>query len=71
MAMIDDHTQEISAEVPKMIDGVELTPKAVQPPTPEVGATVEGERLLRKQTRRRTLRIFGHYGFGEDVAGHI
>src|SRR3954469_2769694 len=56
----------------RTIDGVELTPKQVGldmlPPTL---ATVEEERLERKQKLAGALRIFGRLGFGEGVAGHI
>ena len=56
----------------RTIDGVELTPKQVGlnmlPPT---FATVEEERLERKQKLAGALRIFGRLGFGEGVAGHI
>ena len=34
-------------------------------------ATVEDERLHRKQKLAGALRIFGRFGFGEGVAGHI
>src|SRR5689334_2502128 len=56
----------------RTIDGVELTPQevglAILPPT---FATVEEERLERKQKLAGALRIFGRLGFGEGVAGHI
>lgn len=38
---------------------------------PPVFATVEEERLHRKQRLAGALRIFGRCGFGEGVAGHI
>src|SRR5215203_3066058 len=64
MAMTENET--------RTIDGVELTPKQVGldllPPT---FATVEDERLERKQKLAGALRIFGRLGFGEGVAGHI
>jgi ribulose-5-phosphate 4-epimerase/fuculose-1-phosphate aldolase len=40
-------------------------------PAPPVFATVEEERLHRKQRLAGSLRIFGRFGFGEGVAGHI
>lgn len=53
------------------IDGVPLTPKAVQLAGPPTFETVEEERLHRKQKLAGGLRIFGRFGFGEGVAGHI
>ena len=53
------------------IDGVELTPKTTHIDGPPVFATVEEERLHRKQKLAGALRIFGRVGFGEGVAGHI
>ena len=55
----------------KMIDGVPLTAKAVAGPRPEVANSVEEERVVRKQKLAGALRIFGRFGFGEGVAGHI
>ena len=55
----------------RMIDGIELTPKAVSLDGPPTFATVEEERLHRKQKLAGALRIFGRVGFGEGVAGHI
>lgn len=47
-------------------------PRTVQhytsPPTFE---TVEEERLHRKQRLAAALRVFGRFGFGEGIAGHI
>ena len=57
-----------------MIDGVPLTPKDVTTigfDTLAPAATVEEERLRRKQKLAGALRIFGRFGFGEGVAGHI
>jgi ribulose-5-phosphate 4-epimerase/fuculose-1-phosphate aldolase len=58
----------------RMIDGVTLTPKDVTTlymdelaPKP----TVEEERRRRKEKLAGSLRIFGRFGFGEGVAGHI
>src|SRR5215216_2927455 len=53
------------------IDGVPLTPKDVQLAGPPTFETVTEERLHRKQKLAGALRIFGHFGFGEGVAGHI
>src|SRR3954453_22354348 len=55
----------------RTIDGVELTPKDVNLEGPATFATVEEERLHRKQKLAGALRIFGRFGFGEGVAGHI
>ena len=68
MAMTDPGT----AQQTRMIDGVELTPKQVGLDLlPPAFATVEDERLERKQKLAGALRIFGRLGFGEGVAGHI
>ena len=48
-----------------MIDGVELTPKDVNLALPAPFATLEEERLHRKQKLAGALRIFGRVGFGE------
>ncbi len=58
----------------RMIDGIPLTPKEVttigfEDLVPK--ATIEEERLHRKQRLAGALRIFGRFGFGEGVAGHI
>ena len=55
----------------RSIDGIELTPKDVSLALPTPFATVEEERLHRKQKLAGALRIFGRLGFGEGVAGHI
>jgi ribulose-5-phosphate 4-epimerase/fuculose-1-phosphate aldolase len=55
----------------RTIDGVELTPKAVSLAGLPTFANVEDERLHRKQRLAGALRIFGRFGFGEGVAGHI
>lgn len=55
----------------RTIDGVPLTPKPVALAGPPTFATVEEERLHRKQKLAGALRIFGRVGFGEGVAGHI
>src|SRR5436190_4763157 len=70
MALIEQSPTEREAAVP-MIDGVALTPKAVEIEGPPTFATVQEERLHRKQKLAGALRIFGRFGFGEGVAGHI
>ena len=58
----------------RSIDGIELTPKQTTILGAEMLApapTVEEERLRRKQKLAGALRIFGRFGFGEGVAGHI
>ena len=60
----------VTGDVPT-IDGVALTPKAVGLDGPATFDTVEEERLHRKQKLAGALRIFGRFGFGEGVAGHI
>ena len=58
----------------RMIDGVPLTPKPVTTLSIEELAdrpTAAEERLRRKQKLAGSLRIFGRFGFGEGVAGHI
>jgi ribulose-5-phosphate 4-epimerase/fuculose-1-phosphate aldolase len=64
MAMTENETRSI--------DGVELTPKSdLYIPFPETFETVEDERTHRKAKLAGALRIFGKFGFGEGVAGHI
>jgi ribulose-5-phosphate 4-epimerase/fuculose-1-phosphate aldolase len=70
MALIEQSPTEPDAAVPT-IDGVPLTPKAVEIDLPQPFETVEEERLHRKQKLAGALRIFGRFGFGEGVAGHI
>ncbi len=71
--MIDTPDAPTAAPV-LAIDGIPLTPKQTtvfgtewQAPA----ATVAEERLRRKQKLAGALRIFGRFGFGEGVAGHI
>lgn len=40
-------------------------------PQPPTFATVEAERLHRKQRLAAALRLFGRFGFSEGIAGHI
>ena len=61
----------ITADGIRTIDGVPLTPKETSFDIPPPAATVEEERLRRKQKLAGALRIFGRLGFGEGVAGHI
>jgi ribulose-5-phosphate 4-epimerase/fuculose-1-phosphate aldolase len=72
--MIDTPDTPTAAAPVRMIDGIPLTPKQVtvlgadqMAPAP----TVAAERLRRKQKLAGALRIFGRFGFGEGVAGHI
>ena len=56
----------------RTIDGVPLTPKSdLKIATPPTFETVEEERAHRKAKLAGALRIFGRFGFGEGVAGHI
>jgi ribulose-5-phosphate 4-epimerase/fuculose-1-phosphate aldolase len=71
MALIEQSPSEhVAADVPT-IDGVPLTPKATSLDGIPTFATVEEEREHRKQKLAGALRIFGRFGFGEGVAGHI
>ncbi|MDT7702498.1 MAG: hypothetical protein QOJ30_4823 [Pseudonocardiales bacterium] len=49
----------------------EPSQEGVSLPRPPVYATVEEERLHRKQQLAGAFRIFGRFGFGEGIAGHI
>jgi len=49
----------------------EPTQEGLSLPRPPVFDTVEEERLHRKQQLAGAFRIFGRFGFGEGVAGHI
>ncbi len=67
-------TPDAPVTQPREIDGVPLTPKEVTTLYMEElapKATVAEERLRRKQKLAGSLRIFGKFGFGEGVAGHI
>src|SRR6187551_3763744 len=68
MALIEQSETTVTVQ---SIDGVPLTPKAVDISPMPTFATVEEERLHRKQRLAGALRIFGRLGFGEGVAGHI
>lgn len=46
-------------------------PDGVAPPLPPTFATLEEERLHRKQELAAAFRLFGKFGFSEGVAGHI
>lgn len=70
MAITESDSSPAADGVP-MIDGVPLTPQAVSLELPATFATPEEERLHRKQKLAGALRIFGRFGFGEGVAGHI
>lgn len=68
MAMTDDTTRTET----RTIDGVPLTPKTdLYAPSMPAFDTVEEERAHRKAKLAGALRIFGRFGFGEGVAGHI
>jgi len=70
----DTTTAPSTAKAIPMIDGVQLTPKQVTmigAETMAPAATVAEERLRRKGKLAGALRIFGRFGFGEGVAGHI
>lgn len=54
-----------------MIDGIELTPKAVNLDVPPEFETFEEERFYRKTHLAGALRLFGRFGFSEGVAGHV
>ena len=56
---------------PGTIDGIELTPKTVGLDGIPSFDDVEDERYYRKTHLAGALRIFGKFGFGEGVAGHI
>lgn len=53
------------------IDGSPLTARQTTVPAPPRFDTVEEERLHRKQKLAGALRLFGRFGFGEGIAGHI
>jgi len=53
------------------IDGQPLVPQETTLALPETFETVEAERAHRKSKLAGALRIFGRFGFGEGVAGHI
>jgi len=72
--MIESPDAPTTAAAVPMIDGIPLTPKAVTVIGQESMApapTLAEERLRRKQKLAGALRIFGKFGFGEGVAGHI
>jgi ribulose-5-phosphate 4-epimerase/fuculose-1-phosphate aldolase len=56
----------------RLVTGVRPTPQTLPPlPVPATFDSVEEERLHRRQKLAGALRIFGRFGFGEGVAGHI
>lgn len=72
--MIDTPDAPTTTSPVPQIDGIPLTPKQVTTigaGTMAPAATVAEERLRRKQKLAGALRIFGRFGFGEGVAGHI
>jgi ribulose-5-phosphate 4-epimerase/fuculose-1-phosphate aldolase len=70
MAMTDDQTTSGQTDT-RTIGGVALTPKDLTFPTQQTFESVEDEREHRKARLAGALRIFGRFGFGEGVAGHI
>lgn len=56
---------------PGSIEGIELTAKPLRHLGPPSFSSLEEERQHRKERLAGALRIFGHLGFGEGVAGHI
>ena len=67
-------TPPTTTATPPMINGVPLTPKQVTTIGAESMApapTLAEERQRRKEKLAGALRIFGRFGFGEGVAGHI
>jgi len=55
-----------------MVDAVIMgDAERAQPSVPTTFDDLDAERLHRKQRLAGALRIFGRYGFGEGVAGHI
>jgi ribulose-5-phosphate 4-epimerase/fuculose-1-phosphate aldolase len=67
-----DTTGPTTGPAPRTIDGVPLTPKTdLHIATPPTFASVEEERAHRKAKLAGALRVFGRFGFGEGVAGHI
>ena len=71
MAITEDELTVPSNASPGTIDGVELTPKTVGLDGIPSFDNVEDERHYRKTHLAGALRIFGKFGFGEGVAGHI
>jgi ribulose-5-phosphate 4-epimerase/fuculose-1-phosphate aldolase len=53
------------------IDGIPLTPKEVTLELPAPFDSIDDERTHVKAKLAGALRIFGRFGFGEGVAGHI
>lgn len=65
-------TEDSTRTETRMIDGVPLTPKTdLYAPSMPTFDSVEEERAHRKAKLAGALRIFGRFGFGEGVAGHI
>jgi ribulose-5-phosphate 4-epimerase/fuculose-1-phosphate aldolase len=59
------------APAPTSMPSFEPSQEGISLPKPPVFATVEEERLHRKQQLAGAFRIFGRFGFGEGIAGHI
>lgn len=60
-----------ATETTPTIDGIPLTPKEVTLSLPTPFDSVEDQRAHVKGKLAGALRIFGRFGFGEGVAGHI
>lgn len=67
---VTDHESSTERATPS-IDGISLTPKHPEFPLPETFDNVDDERAHRKAKLAGALRVFGRFGFGEGVAGHI
>ena len=65
-----DPDTAVTPETPS-IDGIPLTPKDVSLSLPMPFDSAEDERAHVKAKLAGALRIFGRFGFGEGVAGHI
>lgn len=67
-------TQDRSDERTPEVDGMPgYAPKqpGLEMPKPPTFSNVEEERLHRKQQLAGAFRVFGRFGFGEGIAGHI
>ncbi|WP_369201058.1 class II aldolase/adducin family protein [Streptomyces sp. PU-14G] len=61
---MSDHTSTLPAHLAD-------TPTGLPIPGPPVHASVDEERRHRKQRLAAAVRLFGKYGFGEGISGHI
>ncbi len=60
-----------TTETPETTETLDRGPRELVMPTPPTFASVEEERLHRKQRLAGALRLFGRFGFSEGFAGHI